>query len=277
VTPAARPEKFPKQLMHDSRRERSAFARLTLTIFSALVAVAGCAKHNVTMHQPANTPASQPSGAPPASAPAPQPGQPGASRPSGPPPASERQPAIPGEYVEEGVASWYGVPFNGRRTSNGETYDMHEFTAAHRTLPFNCVVRVTNLTNGKHTEVRINDRGPFVANRVIDLSLSAAQAIEMVGTGTANVRLEILSGPNPNVGFFAVQIGAFKVRENAERLKAQMEETYPPVTIATYDSPNGTFYRVRVGRLPSEAAAQNLADKLHDAEQMTTFVVRLDD
>jgi rare lipoprotein A len=276
VTPAGQPEKFPTQFMHGSRSERTAFARLTLTIFFALLAVAGCAKHNLATRQPANTPASQPSGPPPASAPG-QPGQPGASRPSGPPPAIERQPAVPGEYVEEGVASWYGVPFNGRRTSNGEIYDMHEFTAAHRTLPFNCVVRVTNLSNGKHTEVRINDRGPFVANRVIDLSLSAAQAIEMVGTGTANVRLEILSGPNPNVGFFAVQIGAFKVQENAERLKAQMQERYPPVTIATYDSPNGTFYRVRVGRLPSEAAAQSLADKLHDAEQLTTFVVRLDD
>ncbi len=275
MTPSAPPEKFPTQFMYGSRNERIGFARLALTIFVALAGVAGCGKHNVTTRQPANTPASQPSGAPPGSAP--EPGQPGASRPSGPPPANERQPAVPGEYVEEGVASWYGVPFNGRRTSNGEIYDMHEFTAAHRTLPFNCVVRVTNLNNGKQTEVRINDRGPFVANRVIDLSLSAAQAIEMVGPGTANVRLEILSGPNPNVGFFAVQIGAFKVRENAERLKTQMEETYPPVTIATYDSPNGTFYRVRVGRLPSEAAAQNLADKLHEAEQMTTFVVRLDD
>jgi rare lipoprotein A len=263
--------------MHGSGGERISFARLTLTIFFALVAAAGCAKHNATTRQPANTPAPQPSGAPPTSAPAARSGQPGVSPPSGPPPAIERQPAVPGEYVEEGVASWYGVPFNGRRTSNGEVYDMHEFTAAHRTLPFNCLVRVTNLNNGKHTEVRINDRGPFVANRVIDLSLSAAQAIEMVGTGTANVRLEILSGPNPNVGFFAVQIGAFKVRENAERLKAQMEETYPPVSLATFDSPNGTFYRVRVGRLPSEVAAQNLADKLHEAEQMTTFVVRLDD
>jgi rare lipoprotein A len=275
VTPAAQPEKFPKQFMHDSRGKRAGFVRFTLIIFFALVAVAGCGKHNVSAHQPANAPASQPSGSSPA--PGSQPDQPGASRSSGQPPANERQPAVPGEYVEEGVASWYGVPFNGRRTSNGEIYDMHEFTAAHRTLPFNCVVRVTNLNNGKQTEVRINDRGPFVANRVIDLSLSAAQAIEMVGPGTANVRLEILSGPNPNVGFFAVQIGAFKVRENAERLKTQMEETYPPVTIATYDSPNGTFYRVRVGRLPSEAAAQDLADKLHDAEQMTTFVVRLDD
>lgn len=261
--------------MYGLRNERSGCAQLALTIFLALVAVSGCAKHNVAARPPASTPASQPSGAPSASVP--QPGQPGASRPSGPPPAIERQPAVPGAYVEEGVASWYGVPFNGRRTSNGETYDMHEFTAAHRTLPFNCVVRVTNLNNGKHTEVRINDRGPFVANRVIDLSLSAAQAIEMVGTGTANVRLEILSGPNPNVGFFAVQIGAFKVQENAERLKAQMEATYPPVSIATYDSPNGTFYRVRVGRLPSEAAAQELADKLHNDEQLTTFVVRWDD
>lgn len=275
MTSAAQPEKCPPQYVHTSRGKRIGFARLTLTIFFALVAVAGCAKHNTTARQPAKTPASQPSGAP--TGPAPQPGQPGASRPSGPPPANERQPAVPGEYVEAGVASWYGVPFNGRRTSNGEIYDMHEFTAAHRTLPFNCVVRVTNLNNGKQTEVRINDRGPFVANRVIDLSLSAAQAIEMVGPGTANVRLEILSGPNPNVGFFAVQIGAFKVRENAERLKTQMEATYPPVTIATFDSPNGTFYRVRVGRLPSEAEAQTLADKLHEAEQMTTFVVRLDD
>ncbi len=258
--------------MRGARNERIGCARLTLTIFFALAGLAGCARHNVAARQPANTPSSQPPGSQPAPAP-----QPGASRPSGAPPAIERQPAVPGEYVEEGVASWYGVPFNGRRTSNGEIYDMHEFTAAHRTLPFNCVVRVTNLNNGYQTEVRINDRGPFVATRVIDLSLSAAQAIEMVGPGTANVRLEILSGPNPNVGFFAVQIGAFKVQENAERLKAEMEATYPPVSIATYDSPNGTFYRVRVGRLPSEDAAQKLADQLHDAEQMTTFVVRLDD
>ena len=251
-------------------------ARLVLTMLFALAVFAGCGQHHVTSKAPASQP---PAGSQPSigSQPTAQPGQPGSSRTSGAPPAIERRPAVPGEYVEEGVASWYGVPFNGRRTSNGEIYDMHEMTAAHRTLPFNCVVRVTNLNNGKQTEVRINDRGPFVANRVIDLSMSAAQAIEMIGPGTANVRLEILSGPNPNVGFFAVQIGAFKVQENAERLKAQMEATYPPVSIATYDSPNGTFYRVRVGRLPSEDAAQKLADKLHNSEQMTTFVVRLDD
>jgi rare lipoprotein A len=178
--------------------------------------------------------------------------------------------------VEEGVASWYGYPFQGRRTSNGEIYDMHEFTAAHRTLPFNAMVRVTNLTNGKQTEVRINDRGPFVANRVIDLSLSAAQAIEMVGPGTAHVRLEVISGPNPSIGYFGVQVGAFLVQENAARLKAQLESRYPPVSIVPLESANGTFYRVRIGRLPSEGAARSLAEHLHDTEQFTTFVVRLD-
>jgi rare lipoprotein A len=179
--------------------------------------------------------------------------------------------------VEEGVASWYGYPFQGRRTSNGEIYDMNEMTAAHRTLPFNAVVRVTNLTNGKQTEVRINDRGPFVGNRIIDLSHSAAQAIEMIGPGTAQVRLEVISGPNPAVGYFGVQVGAFLVQENAARLKAQLESRYPPVSVVPFESPNGIFYRVRVGRLPSEDAARKLAEQLHESDQFTTFVVRLDD
>ncbi|HUJ32791.1 MAG TPA: septal ring lytic transglycosylase RlpA family protein [Candidatus Acidoferrum sp.] len=226
--------------------------------------MAGCARHNVATQPPAQTPLPEPSAAPP-------------SPPSGPPPAVERQPAVPGEYVEQGVASWYGVPFDGHRTSNGEIYDMRQFTAAHRTLPFNSVVRVTNLTNGKQTEVRINDRGPFVANRVIDLSLSAARAIDMVGTGTAEVRLEVIAGPNPTAGFFGVQVGAFLLQENAERLKTQLEVNYPPVSIATYDSPSGLFYRVRVGRFETEDAARQLAAQLHSNEQFTTFVVRLDE
>jgi len=138
-------------------------------------------------------------------------------------------------------------------------------------------VRVTNLRNGKHTEVRINDRGPFVANRVIDLSLSAAEALEMVGPGTAPVRLEIISGPNPAIGFFGVQVGAFLVQENAERLKAQLSARYSPVNIVTYDSPTGLFYRVRVGRVASEVAAGQLAERLRSDGQASTFVVRLDE
>ena len=137
--------------------------------------------------------------------------------------------------------------------------------------------RVTNLRNGKQTEVRINDRGPFVANRVIDLSLSAAQALEIVGPGTAPVRLEVISGPNPRVGYFGVQVGAFRIQENAERLRDQLAARYTPVNIVLYDSPTGLFYRVRVGRVPTEAAARQLADDLASGEQLTTFVVRLDD
>ena len=174
------------------------------------------------------------------------------------------------------MASWYGIPFDGHRTSNGEIFNMHELTAAHRTLPFNAVVRVTNLANGKQTEVRITDRGPFVADRVIDLSLAAAQAIEMVGTGTAQVRLEVIAGPNPLAGFFAVQVGAFVQQDNAERLKEKLGALYSPVTVVPFSLPSGSYYRVRVGRIPTESAAEQLANQLRSSEQLTTFVVRLD-
>jgi rare lipoprotein A len=181
-----------------------------------------------------------------------------------------------GTYVEEGQASWYGVPFNGRRTSNGEIYNMYDFTAAHRTLPFNSMMRVTNLTNGLQTEVRINDRGPFVAGRVIDLSYSAAKAIGMIGPGVAAVRLEMISGSNPYEGSFSVQVGAFQLRENAQRLQARLSARYSPIQIQTYDSPNGIFYRVRVGRVPTIGGAQLLANQL-GKEGFVPFVVRLDD
>ncbi len=96
----------------------------------------------------------------------------------------------------EGIASFYATKFHGRKTANGETYDMHDLTAAHRTLPFGTVVRVTNLKNEKTVQVRINDRGPFVKNRIIDLSYAAAQKLDMVRSGTARVRLEVLQkGP----------------------------------------------------------------------------------
>ncbi len=236
------------------------------------ISVAGCSHHNTVSRTPSHSTTPQPlatastSGATPAN-----------PNPSGPPPAIEHQAPIPGQYVEEGVASWYGVPFNGRRTSNGEIYDMHTFTAAHRTLPFNTVVRVTNMRNGKQTEVRINDRGPFVANRIIDLSMAASEAIEMIGTGTAQVRLEIVSETaNPTTGAFGVQVGAFLQAENANKLKAQLEQQYPPVSVATYDSPSGTFYRVRVGRFATEDEAQDLATRLHAEQGYTTFVVRID-
>ena len=229
-----------------------------------LALAAGCGHpHNVAQHTPAPTPV--PSSEPSASNPAPR-----------PPARTAPRAAARGEYLEEGVASWYGVPFNGHRTSNGEIYDMNQLTAAHRTLPFDTVVRVTNLRNGKQIEVRINDRGPFVANRIIDLSLAAAQAIDLVGPGTGQVRLENISGPNPAVGFFAVQVGAFQAEENAERLRDRLQERYGEVSIEEYDSPKGIFYRVRVGRLSSEDAANQLAGRLRSEGGFSPLVVRLD-
>ena len=128
-----------------------------------------------------------------------------------------------------GRASWYGPNFHGKLTSNGETYDMHDFTAAHKTLPMNTVLRVTNLSNNRTVVVRINDRGPFVNSRIIDLSKSAATKIDMVGSGTAPVKLEVLGFDSRKLGYgavssktinnFYVQIGAFRKLNGAKTYK----------------------------------------------------------
>jgi rare lipoprotein A len=181
-------------------------------------------------------------------------------------------------YTEEGKASWYGVPFHGRRASNGEIYDMNKMTAAHRTLPFDTVVRVTNLSNGKSAVVRITDRGPFVDNRIIDLSMAAAREIDSLGPGVVPVRLEIVSaGIDPGSGFFTVQIGAFRDRANAERLRQRLNASYSPIFIQTYDSPDGLFYRVRVGKVPGENSARQFGEQLRSREGFTPIVVRLDE
>jgi rare lipoprotein A len=182
----------------------------------------------------------------------------------------------PAGYTEEGNASWYGEPFNGRRASNGEIYDMYKFTAAHRTLPFDTRVLVTNVNNGKSTTVRITDRGPFVENRIIDLSLAAAREIGLVGPGVAPVRVEVLGNVDPTAGFFTVQVGAFRDRGNAERLRDRLNPSYSPIFIQQYDAPEGTFYRVRVGKISGEDAARQFGEQLRLREGFTPFVTRLD-
>jgi rare lipoprotein A len=201
---------------------------------------------------------------PPAAAPAPK-----RSKPA-PPPA-------PSGYTEEGNASWYGEPFHGRHASNGEIYDMYKLTAAHRTLPFETMVRVTNLNNGKSTVVRITDRGPFVDNRIIDLSLAAAREVDSVGAGVVPVRVEVLGGVDPTTGFFTVQVGAFRERANAERLRDRLSASYSPIFIQQYDSPDGVFFRVRVGRISGEDAAHQFGEQLRGHEGFTPFVTRLDE
>ena len=186
-------------------------------------------------------------------------------------------PFAPGIYQEQGIASWYGYPFHGRRASNGEIFDMNQPVAAHRTLPFGSMVRVTNLNNGLSTDVRVIDRGPFVGNRVIDLSFAAATAIKMIGPGTAQVRLDLLSSPAPVVGYFAVQVGSFQQKENAESVRSQFVARYP-VAVQLVETSGGRYYRVRIGLERTQADAAQLAAVLVGERGFTTtFVVRLDD
>jgi rare lipoprotein A len=213
-----------------------------------------------------------------------QPAPPVQPGPEAPTEAAKREAGVPsaiptaheGVPFEEGKASWYGAPFHGRQASNGEIYDMNKLTAAHRTLPFNTVVRVTNMTNGKSTTVRITDRGPFVDNRIIDLSYAAAREIESIGPGVVPVRLEILSAIDPNEGFFTVQIGAFRERANAERLRDRLRSSYSPVAIQSFESPNGSYYRVHVGKVSGEDAAKRLGEQLHDREGVKPLIFRVD-
>jgi rare lipoprotein A len=154
---------------------------------------------------------------------------------------------------------------------------MYDMTAAHRTLPFGTQVRVHDLENGRDVTVRINDRGPFVEGRIIDLSYAAAQAMGMAGAGVARVRLEILGlGSTTEPAVFAVQVGAFRDPSNADRLKALIEASYGPVVIQSFDRGDGLFHRVRVGHESTEGAARELATKLRSANLATeTFVVRM--
>jgi rare lipoprotein A len=177
---------------------------------------------------------------------------------------------------EIGLASWYGHPYHGRPAANGEIYDMEGLTAAHRTLPFGTWVHVVNLTNDKTVDVRITDRGPFVENRIIDLSHAAAQTIGLIGPGVARVRLDILSIPATAAAqsWYAVQAGAFIDRDRAEGLRGMLEREYGSARLVVRPG-NPSLWRVLVGRAPSEEAANALAQRIRQGEG-TAFVVRLD-
>jgi rare lipoprotein A len=192
-------------------------------------------------------------------------------------------------FVEQGVASWYGSDFHGRKTSNGETYDMYAMTAAHKTLPMNVYLKVTNLDNGRSAVVRVNDRGPFVKNRIIDLSYSAAKDLGVVGPGTAPVRIEALGyrdeGQNGSaaplyhqpasydVGTFMVQVGAFAVQENAYRLADKLKAQYGSSAVAEGWVNGQKFYRVRVGLYGSMSLASDALEKIEANGYPSSFIV----
>lgn len=193
-------------------------------------------------------------------------------------------------FVEEGLASWYGPNFHGKKTSNGEIYDMHAMTAAHKTLPLGTSVRVVNQNNGHQEIVRINDRGPFVDNRIIDLSYEAAKRLGVVGPGTAPVRIEALGVARTDAlgnvsyrppvsyetGNYAVQIGAFTVSENARRLAGKYRRELGQATVKQGWINGRLFYRVWVGRYGSLSAAYAARDAFGRRGYGNSFVVALD-
>ncbi len=197
-------------------------------------------------------------------------------------------------YVEKGVASWYGPNFHGHSTADGETYDMYGLTAAHKTLPLGTYVKVTNLNNGRSAVVRINDRGPFVAGRIIDLSYTAAQHLGSYGTGTAPVRVEavqmaseqIVAGktywqpqtvPDFQHGNFAIQIGAFVEQQNADRLKLRMAGRYGKTEVIAYNNQGTVYYRVQVGSYGDLQAARQETVKLRGNGFEGAFAVASDE
>lgn len=189
-----------------------------------------------------------------------------------------RPPAAPSPgWTETGIASWYGNPYHGRKTSSGEVFDMNQMTAAHRTLPFGAMVKVTNLENRRTVMVRINDRGPFVEGRIIDLSRAAAREIGLLGPGLARVRIELAGYTNPEAArqppLFTIQAGSFAERAAAERYQQQLRRRYEPVDIVASLTPPGTF-RIFVGRFGDQREAEAAAEQMR-REVKDVFVVRI--
>lgn len=177
-----------------------------------------------------------------------------------------------GGYVEEGytqvgIASWYGIEEHNRYAANGERFSKHAYTAAHKSLPMGTVVRVTNLENGRDVLLKINDRGPFVAGRIIDLSHAAARSIGMVDKGTVRVKVEVVSTPstrNTNIfdALYTIQVGSFSDRGNAVVLKEKLDSDYDDVRVESIRVSGDDYYRVRVGRYSDRKDAERDASKL---------------
>ncbi|MBZ0158797.1 septal ring lytic transglycosylase RlpA family protein [Candidatus Methylomirabilis sp.] len=165
---------------------------------------------------------------------------------------------------EKGLASWYGHPYHGRRTSNGEVYDMYQLTAAHREIPLGSWVEVTNLNNGRSLTVRINDRGPFVDGRVIDLSYASGTLLGVIGPGVVPVRVRLTQAPQGSVspGRYSIQVGSFAAEANALALKAELEQKAAGVHLVKALVGEEVYYRIRVGQFTSRAEAKTAAERL---------------
>jgi rare lipoprotein A len=166
-------------------------------------------------------------------------------------------------YREIGRASWYGKDFHGKPTSSGEIFNMFALTAAHQTLPLGTHLRVTELKSGRNVRVKVNDRGPFVDDRILDLSYEAARRLGMIQDGTADVQIEIIGFEKiRGQGDFFIQVGSFQSKENAVRIKEKIERPDQTVRIETIQTGDGPSHRVRVGPFRSEEEVQATVGRL---------------
>ena len=187
-------------------------------------------------------------------------------------------PGYPIGFVERGVASWFGPGFHGNKTANGERYDMHQLTAAHRTLPLGSIAVVRSMSTGRQVTVRINDRGPFARGRVLDLSLAGANALGMIGAGTDEIELRVVGyqGRTTDMGFLRVQVGSFSDQQNALNLLERVKPFYSGGRIQFVDLPEGRRYRVQIGQFSREAQAEDAVSHLESSLGLQAFVFRDD-
>jgi len=256
-----------KEVCHRCIKQYRLSARVPFLtyILAGLVLLSGCHKNSSTAKHVPPPPIITPAPATPAAT----------ASTTKPEPESTVSPKTKPIYVETGLASWYGPNYHNHKGSNGEVYNQNGMTAAHRTIPLNSVVRVTNETTKHQAVVRITDRGPFVEDRIIDLSLAAAKAVDVWQPGTAMVKVEVLSSPAPinEGGRWCVQIGAFQSGHDARKLKEKLQDRYQTAKVIQFTGPTGEWVRIRPEG-DDKRKAQEVAAKTHVKEGV--FLVRLD-
>jgi rare lipoprotein A len=245
---------------------------------AAVLLVAGCGHKQKTSRVPATAPAETPAGSP-EQAPAN-----GAARipitelPAGGVSDEDREFVLGHRpiYSEEGAATWYTAPYKGRKAANGQVFRDDALTAAHRTLPMGSLIVVTNLTTRQASAMRISDRGPFVPDKTLDLTIASAKAIGVYRVGTARVRIDVYETPKPMDvgGRWCVQIGAFKSEDKAERMKAALLRAYPDANVIDFPGENSYWVRIRP-RGDDRAVAEKILRRVRPTEG-DAYLTRLD-
>lgn len=197
-------------------------------------------------------------------------------------PAPEQKPNTPGYTIDGstqvGLASWYGIEEHNNYAASGERFSKHDYTAAHKTLPMGTVVRVTNLENGRDVVVNINDRGPFVGDRIIDLSHAPAQSLGMVQKGVVRVKVEVVSTPSTKSSNYfkpeyTVQVASFSNSVSAANTKRALDRQYNDVRVESVNIKGSRYYRVRVGRYDTKDDARKAASKLRNQGYTTRVIL----